>query len=173
MKKINILVVFFLSIISLFGCAGNQKDKALNNRKDNAMQNVRYEGSNVGTRDNGNNRINDNNQPRLEVANKAADRIAELDEVDQANVIVTNNNAYVAVVLKNGVQGNITDQLENKIADQVRATDPDIQNVYVSSNPDFVNRMKDYAEKIKRGEPVKGLVEEFTEAVQRVFPTAR
>ncbi|CAG9610838.1 MULTISPECIES: YhcN/YlaJ family sporulation lipoprotein [Bacillus] len=173
MKKINILVVFFLSIISLFGCAGNQKEKALNNRKDNAMQNVRYEGSNVGARDNRNNRINDNNQPRLEVANKAADRIAELDEVDQANVIVTNNNAYVAVVLKNGVQGNITDQLEKKIADQVRATDPDIRNVFVSSNPDFANRMRDYAEKIKRGEPVEGLVEEFNEAVKRVFPTAR
>ncbi|PEZ02730.1 sporulation protein [Bacillus sp. AFS018417] len=173
MKKINILVVFFLSIISLFGCAGNQKEKALNNRKDNAMQNVRYEGNNAGIQNDRNNRINDNNQTRLEVANKAADRIAELDEVDQANVIVTNNNAYVAVVLKNGVQGNITDQLEKKIADQVRATDPDIRNVFVSSNPDFANRMRDYAEKIKRGEPVEGLVEEFNEAVKRVFPTAR
>ncbi|MCP1125064.1 YhcN/YlaJ family sporulation lipoprotein [Bacillus sp. 3103sda1] len=173
MKKINILVVFFLSIISLFGCAGNQKEKALNNRKDNAMQNVRYEGNNAGIQNDRNNPINDNNQTRLEVANKAADRIAELDEVDQANVIVTNNNAYVAVVLKNGVQGNITDQLEKKIADQVRATDPDIRNVFVSSNPDFANRMRDYAEKIKRGEPVEGLVEEFNEAVKRVFPTAR
>jgi YhcN/YlaJ family sporulation lipoprotein len=63
--------------------------------------------------------------------------------------------------------------LEKKIADQVRATDSDIQEVYVSANPDFVNRMKDYEKRINEGAPVKGLFEEFTEAVQRVFPNAR
>ena len=39
---------------------------------------------------------------KMEVADKAADRIAELDEVRTANVIVTNRNAYVAFVLKDG-----------------------------------------------------------------------
>ncbi|NGY89518.1 hypothetical protein F3K44_01925 [Bacillus megaterium] len=51
-----------------------------------------------------NNNVDDNNQTRLEVADKAADRIAKLDEVDSANVIVTNRNAYVAVVLRDGTK---------------------------------------------------------------------
>ncbi|NGY89517.1 hypothetical protein F3K44_01920 [Bacillus megaterium] len=59
------------------------------------------------------------------------------------------------------------------MADQVRATDPDIRDVFVSSNPDFVERMRDYGNRINEGAPVKGLFEEFTETVRRVFPNAR
>lgn len=110
---------------------------------------------------------------KMEVADKAADRIAELDEVRTANVIVTNRNAYVAFVLKDGEKGEVTDKTENKIADQVRKTDSDIRDVFVSSNPDFVERMKDYGKRIKEGDPIEGLFEEFTETVRRVFPNAR
>ncbi|MDZ5610235.1 YhcN/YlaJ family sporulation lipoprotein [Bacillus pseudomycoides] len=172
MKKIKVFSILSMAIISLFGCAGNQNDKALNNRDNNNVRNVRYEGNNADVRRvrNDTNGIN-NNQTRLEVADKAADRIIELEEVERANVIVTNRNAYVAVVLRN--RDNLTNQLENKIADQVRATDADIRNVFVSANPDFVNRMRDYTEKVNKGEPVEGLFEEFNEAVRRVFPNAR
>ena len=116
---------------------------------------------------------NGDNQTRLEVADEAADQIAELDEVERANVIVTNQNAYVAVVLRDGAKGEVTDRIENNIANQVKATDPDIQNVYVSSNPDFVDRMKDYGERISEGDPIEGLFEEFNEMVRRVFPNER
>ncbi len=68
----------------------------------------------------------------------------ELKEIDTANVIVTNRNAYVAVVLRNHVKGELTRELEKRVADQVRAIDPNIRYVFVSSNPDFVNRMRDY-----------------------------
>ncbi len=100
-------------------------------------------------------------------------RIAKLDEIDTTNVIVTNRNAYVAVVLRDGAKGEVTNRLENKIADKIRAEDPDIRNVYVSSNPDFVDRMTDYGNKITEGRPVSGFFEEFTEMVRRVFPNAR
>jgi len=48
------------------------------------------------------------------------------------------------VVLQDGGNGEVTDRLKKKIADQVKATDWDIRNVYVSSDPDFVNLMKGY-----------------------------
>ncbi|MEK1832384.1 YhcN/YlaJ family sporulation lipoprotein [Priestia megaterium] len=60
------------------------------------------------------NNVDNNNQTRLEVADKAADRIAKLNEVDTANVIVTNRNAYVAVVLKNGENVEVTDPLKTR-----------------------------------------------------------
>ncbi|MEH7014692.1 YhcN/YlaJ family sporulation lipoprotein, partial [Neobacillus niacini] len=48
-----------------------------------------------------------------------------------------------------------------------------IQNVYVSSNPDFVERMKDYGRRIKQGDPIEGFFDEFNETVRRVFPNPR
>lgn len=174
MKKLKIFSIISLAIISLFGCAGNQKNKALDNRPNNNVQNVRYEENNTNTQRVRNN-PNDvtNNETQLRVANEAANRIVELEEIDKANVIVTNRNAYVAVVLRENVKGEVTKQLEKKVADQVRATDPNIRHVFVSSNPDFVNRMRDYTVKINQGKPVTGLFEEFTETVRRVFPNAR
>ncbi|PEF74882.1 YhcN/YlaJ family sporulation lipoprotein [Bacillus pseudomycoides] len=174
MKKLKMFSIIFLAIISLLGCAGKQKEKALDNRENNGVRNVTYEGNNTNLQrvKNNTNGVT-NNETRLHIANKAADRIVELEEIDKANVIVTNRNAYVAVVLRENVKGQITKQLEKKVADQVRTTDPDIRHVFVSSNPDFVDRMRDYADKINQGKPVTGLFEEFTETVRRVFPNSR
>lgn len=176
-KKVKYLTIAFLPISLLFGCNAFQGDEAQNGRDDNNIQNVQYRQDDVDIRDdrNGNNHFdrNNDNENRMEVADKAADRIAELDEVRTANVIVTNRNAYAAVVLRDGTKGEVTGRLENKIADKVRATDPDLRNVFVSSNPDFIERMKDYGERINEGDPIEGLFEEFNETVRRVFPNAR
>ena len=42
----------------------------------------------------------------------------------------------------------------------------------MSVNPDFVDRMTDYADKIEAGEPIEGLGEEFSMLVKRIFPDA-
>ncbi|MGR6338194.1 YhcN/YlaJ family sporulation lipoprotein [Priestia megaterium] len=173
------LLSTILSVGFLFGC-NDKKDeaepdpteepseqRAQNARNNNDLRDVGYQPD----RDRNDNV--DNNQTQLKVADEAADRVTKLDEVDSANVIVTNRNAYVAVVLQDRTKGEVTDRLEKKIADQVRATDSDIQDVFVSSNPDFVERMRDYGNKINEGKPVKGLFEEFTETVRRVFPNTR
>ncbi|MGM0878923.1 MAG: YhcN/YlaJ family sporulation lipoprotein [Bacillota bacterium] len=177
MKKVKYLAMAFLPITLLFGCAANQENEAMDNRDNNEVRNVQYRQNDVDIRGdrNGNNDFdrNNDNETQMEVADKAADRIAELDQVRTANVIVTNRNAYVSVVLRDGTKGEVTDRLENKIADQVRDTDPDIRNVFVSSNPNFVDRMTDYGERINEGDPIEGLFEEFTETVRRVFPNAR
>lgn len=109
---------------------------------------------------------------KLDIAEDAASQVVELDEVDSATVIVTDNNAYAAVVLgdNHNADEDLTDELEDKIAEKVREANNDIENVYVSLNPDFVERMTDYRTKINEGEPVEGLFEEFTESVKRVFP---
>ncbi|MEH7313521.1 YhcN/YlaJ family sporulation lipoprotein [Priestia megaterium] len=174
------LLSAILSVGFLFGC-NDKKDeaepdpteepseqKAQNNRDNNDLRDVGFQPDG-----NQNNNVGNNNQSRLEVADKAADRIAKLNEVDTANVIVTNRNAYVAVVLKNEANEEVTDRLKKKISDQVKATDKDIRNVYVSSNPDFVNRMEGYGNQINEGTTRNGLFEDFTETVKRVFPNNR
>ncbi|MEG7335321.1 YhcN/YlaJ family sporulation lipoprotein [Bacillus sp. 0102A] len=137
---------------------GNIND--VNNNRDNVDNNVT---------DNGNNNGNENQQ--LEVADDAADKISDMKEVEQANVIVAGNQAYVAVVLKNGKE-DVGQDLKKKISDKVKDTDKNMDNVYVSANPDFVDRMQGYGDRIQNGDPVAGFFDEFSETVQRIFPQA-
>lgn len=109
---------------------------------------------------------------RIQIADRAAEKIAQVKGVKQANVLVTQRNAYVACMV-NDNQGKLTPEVEAQIAKQVRATDPNIQNVYVSTNPEFVDRINSYVADVGQGRPVAGFFEEFNQMVQRVFPTAR
>jgi spore cortex protein len=93
--------------------------------------------------------------------------------VKRAYVIVTDNTAYVAAELENNFEGKLTREVENRIADVVRKTDASIDNVYVSTNPDFINRMNNFVNDIGEGRPIRGLLDEFTETVRRIFPNAR
>ncbi|WP_415874110.1 YhcN/YlaJ family sporulation lipoprotein [Domibacillus aminovorans] len=99
-----------------------------------------------------------------------ADRVEELDEVNGATVLVTDHKAYAAVDLKNGTEVN--DDLKNKIEEKVKESDTSVGKVYVSEDPDFSTQMKDYADRIKAGEPAEGFFDEFSDAVRRVFPSA-
>ncbi|MDF2959627.1 MAG: hypothetical protein K0S39_1362 [Paenibacillus sp.] len=103
---------------------------------------------------------------------KRREKITQLNGVRQANVLVMQRNAYVAAAV-DANQGQLTRDMEDQIAQQVRATDPNIQNVYVSTNPEFVDRVNSYASDVGQGRPVVGFFEEFNEMVQRIFPTAR
>ena len=195
MKKILMFTTALLISLSLVGCNFN-KDKGVT--KD-AVDNGTETENNVDEENNGDvvdegtdtegTDTNNGDETRLEVAEDAADRVTELDEVDSATVIVTDNNAYAAVVLGDDKTANdnadtntnttdtttkededLSADLEDKIAEKVREADKDIKNVYVSLNPDFVERMTGYRTKINEGEPVEGFFEEFTESVRRVFP---
>jgi YhcN/YlaJ family sporulation lipoprotein len=109
---------------------------------------------------------------RVQVAKQAADKLTQVNGVKAANVIVTGHNAYVAAVV-NTSQTGLTRQMEDQIAQQVKATDPNIQNVYVSTNPEFVDRVNTYVADVGQGRPVAGFFEQFNEMVSRIFPKAR
>lgn len=152
--KVLILTAATMSII-VSGCAANPK----NLKQQNApikQQQVQQPG---------------NEDNRIQIAKEAVAKITELDSVKQANVLVTKRNAYVAAVLKNDQQ--LTRDIEDKIANQVRATDPNIQNVYVSTSPELVDRFNTYVHDVQQGRPVAGFVDQFKEIVARVFPNPK
>ena len=161
--------MILLVAVVMIGCGMNRdkvaKDNATNNQVKNEITTKQPVEKNTGNTSN-------DNQTHLEVAKEASDRVAELEEVNSATVIVTNHNAYVAAVLQNPTNEEITTELEDKIAEEVKSTNTAIQNVYVSLNPDFVASMTGYREKINEGKPVAGFFEEFSEAMRRVFPNA-
>lgn len=197
MKKYKFLmIVSLLFSMALVGCAGNNKNDVAYRNK-NGMQPTRVDypnrpgvndadlnrtdlrGNNVDRTDTRNNAnvnrdnngvINDNNngKTRMRVADQAANKISDMREVDTANVIATENNAYVAVKLANGEK--LTNGLENRISKKVKSVDRDIDHVYVSANPDFYNHMRGYTNDIRTGKPVSGFFNEFSQTIQRVFP---
>ena len=176
MKKWLQITILLLVALSLIACGNKNNNNASKDQATNTTQNQEDNGVGTGEHaqgDSANTNDGHDNQSRLEVADEAANRVADLEEVDNATVLVTDRNAYVAAVLTNQSETELTSDLENRIASAVRDADQDIENVYVSVNPDFVERMNEYGTKIDEGQPVEGLFEEFTEAVRRVFPDAR
>ncbi|WP_301108399.1 YhcN/YlaJ family sporulation lipoprotein [Sporosarcina sp.] len=166
MKKTSFLMIVLLLALVVMGC-GTKKD------------NTTPVDENTTTNETSNGTVNENaptpstNVTKVETADEAAEKITELTEVDSATVLVTDHNAYVAVVLKDTAVKEATKELENKVAEKVRSSNSAIENVYVSLNPDFVERMTGYREKVSAGEPVEGFFDEFSEAMKRVFPDAR
>jgi len=136
----------------------------------NTNNNMTNRNNNVTNRNN--NRINQNDN-RIAVADNAAKKIVALREVDQANVLVTDNNAYVAAKLEGNAGNQLAGDVEKKISDIVKSTDRNIDHVYVSVNPDFYTRTTSYANDIRNGHPVAGFFDEFNTLTQRIFPTRR
>lgn len=192
--KIKAVIAGLFTMSLLAGCGvnnNNMEDTAMRDRNNNGLTRVNNPGVNTnpivddrnmrGTdltpvrdhNDQNDNIFNNNNRNdsrNMRVADRAADKITALKEVDHANVIVTGNNAYVAAKLANN-RKDISRDIERKIADQVKKSDKDINDVYVSVNPDFYDRMTGYSTDIRNGKPIEGFFDEFTNTVRRVFPT--
>ncbi|WP_106498141.1 YhcN/YlaJ family sporulation lipoprotein [Lentibacillus sp. Marseille-P4043] len=219
--KWKLLSVGLATVFTLVGCQGNDTndDNQPNDNGDNNVENTRYNNT-ADNQDNGQtlrnaenadrdrgdmdrNRDNnrDNNNNRYEVADKAADKITDqIDVIDNAYVLTTDNNAYVAAGLdnngdndmnnradnngndnginQNGVNNNgnndngdeLTDDVKRKITDIVKSVDGDIDNVYVSTNPDFLDLANNYADDADNGEPVEGFFDQIGNMIERVFP---
>jgi spore cortex protein len=177
MKKAILVTSMAVMLSSFLGACGmNNNDKDMGEEARNNMTEVNYDNRadrdmdmdmNMGT----DNQYDEN--ARMDVADKAADKVTELKEVEDATVIVTDNNAYVAAKLEGGESMKLTKETEKMIGDTVRNTDPDINDVFVSTNPDFIDRMNGWADDINQGNPVSGFVKEFNDTIRRMFPTNR
>ncbi len=125
-----------------------------------------------GTDAAGNRVIGSQHANRVDIAQQAAEHVTELPEVTQANVLLMGGNAYVAAVIGDR-RGEMTAELESRIAEKVRAAQADIGTVYVSTNPGFVQMAGDYVRNFNEGRPVDGFVQRFTDMAERLFPNAR
>ncbi|MEH7346852.1 YhcN/YlaJ family sporulation lipoprotein [Bacillus sp. JJ1532] len=182
--KVKAIIASLFTMSILAGCGvnndNNVNETAMRNRDNltrvnnpgtndfNVFDNRDMRNTNITPVRNNKNALN--NSSKMRVADRAADKIVSMPEVDHANVIVTDNNAYVAARLVNK-QNGLSRDIERKISDQVKSVDRSINDVYVSVNPDFYDRMNNYSNDIRNGQPVEGLFDEFSTTVRRVFPT--
>ncbi len=69
------------------------------------------------------------------------------------------------------VEGHdVTDDVKNKIADIVQDVDDGIENVYVSTSPDFFDLANNYATDMDDGKPVRGFFDQIGNTIERIFP---
>ena len=223
--KLKIYSMAIVFVLLLVGCNNGQDDMNNNDNieptryNDNNFNNRNNRDQGTGMRPDGTTNINnrngenrDNNAQRgdqYDISREAADKITnEIAEIDQAYVLTTNNNAYVAAVLDNDNQSNdrmtdrnntsgidrgmneakdinngnldrdrdhgegaeLTDEVKDKIADIVQSVDNNIDNVYVTTNPDFADLTNDYMNDFDEGKPVRGFFDQIGNMIERVFP---
>ncbi|MGP4061885.1 YhcN/YlaJ family sporulation lipoprotein [Halobacillus sp. H74] len=179
--KIKAFAIGLLVASSLVACqaeqeAGDDKgnyDGVQNTRFEREADNMSQEGNNVDKAENDRGMVHNTN---YRVAKDAANRITkDVDGVDNAYVLKTRDNAYVAAELDNpkGDKNKVSDDMKKQIEKAVKASDENINNVYISTNPDFVDLTNNYVNDVENGEPVRGFFREFGEMVDRVFPDQR
>lgn len=145
----------------------------------------RYNGAHMyGTGTMGNHNMGMHQSGKVEMSHKIANKIAALPGVHSANVMLTNNNAYVAVSTKHGTKMNtkgmsmrnantatISGDMKAKIGAEVKKVAPNCKNVYVSADANFMDRMNEFSKMAKEGRPIHGFTTEFQEMVNRLFPS--
>jgi hypothetical protein len=82
----------------------------------------------------------------------------------------TNMITHSYMGMKTKSNAAVTDTLKDRIANEVKKMSPQIKDVYVSANPDFVNRMTGYMNDVKLGHPIQGFIAEFNAMADRIFP---
>lgn len=184
-----ITAVLLSSAIALSGCMNKTGDVGNKNIRPNAVKGYGMNGmkmrfandqdneqnrSQYGERIENNNVIGMHGNSRIQTSDKVADKIAAMPGIDTAFVMMTDHSAYVAVKQDHRAMSSksltLTDAMKDKIADQVKAMSPSVENVYVSANPDFTGRMQGYANDVRQGHPIQGFLAEFNALVERVFP---
>ncbi|GGH61533.1 YhcN/YlaJ family sporulation lipoprotein [Paenibacillus silvae] len=66
---------------------------------------------------------------------------------------------------------NTPEEIKGKISAKIKQFAPNVENVYVSANPDFVGQVENYAADLRNGKPVSGMIDTFQSMVERIFPT--
>lgn len=132
------------------------------------MNNAGPDNDGVGTRGNAGTRTNGN----MRLADNIADKLSNRRDIENATVMLSDDNAFIAIDMPGNEQGQITNDLKKSISRDVKKMDKSIDNVFVSADVDFFDRMDAYAEDIRNGKPIGGMVDQVTETLRRIFPTA-
>ncbi|MCS1350513.1 YhcN/YlaJ family sporulation lipoprotein [Mechercharimyces sp. CAU 1602] len=120
-------------------------------------------------REDRNMRVGERTGENFRIAENMADVVSKMNEVNSCTVMRTDRTAYVAV-MTDGNKAEVTKKLKDDISAKVKAVDPNIKEVYVSANPDFMEHMGRYADDVRAGKPVEGMRDNFMDMIKRTFP---
>jgi len=84
-----------------------------------------------------------------------------------SNQVATGTNNYETVERPE----DLSHAFKQKIADNIRKACPEVQDVFISANRDFVNQMYLYARESWKGQPLDSYLTQFNEMVTKHFGT--
>src|SRR5699024_1491516 len=67
----------------------------------------------------------------------------------------------------------LSDEVKNKVSDIVKDLDDRIDNVYVSTSPDFFDLADNYIGDMENGKPISGFFDQIGNMIERIFPQNR
>ncbi|WP_050632343.1 YhcN/YlaJ family sporulation lipoprotein [Bacillus andreraoultii] len=173
MKK-RLIAYFSISVSSLllFGCtyynksqSGDHRNMVVTENTNNSVSQNRQQNNQriLQVRDKKDN--GDHYAQNFFVDTNAEKKIIDLKEVVDADVIITNNQAFVSVVLAN--QQYLSSNLKENIRNQIRSIHTDIDHIYISSNPHFVQELNEFSIRIHRGD--KNIANDFHNMINDYF----
>lgn len=170
--KYALIPILILTLSLTAGCTYYDDDHAYNHQSENFVQNVRNNSGNRMNYVDMQNTPPSNRNPehggRIQVADDIATEIDEFEEVALANVLVYNQDAYIAVVLESR-DSQVSKPLHSTISHLVKNEDRDIKNVYISANPEFVRTMAMLVNHISYQHNDNDVLADFQKAVQKEF----
>lgn len=139
--------------------------------KNNAYVGVAMDGDrdNRTDRKNDNANVNDNNNNTNDNDNRKNHDRDNMTNHDGINN--TGDLNHTDGTRNKGDDHDVTDDVKKQVTDAVKSVDNDIDNVYVTTNPDFIDLTSDYADEARNGHPIGGFFNQIGDMIQRVFPT--
>ncbi|NLK21426.1 MAG: YhcN/YlaJ family sporulation lipoprotein [Epulopiscium sp.] len=104
-------------------------------------------------------------------ANRIAEKIARLPEVEKTTVVITGNTALIGLSLGTNTGEEQVNQIKKKVEKETFLMDASLKNISITSSPEIVERIIDISKGINKGRPINGLSEELGAIIRRVTPT--
>lgn len=137
-------------------------------RNNNNLNNDMISKDNVNNNDNINNMSKTKNLSTR--ANDIAKRVAALDEVDNASVVINKNTAIVGIETndKNMIDNNINSKLKQKVEAAVRAGDRNIKTIKITSDSDITSRLKTMTTQLNKGNPISEFTSDIKDILEKI-----
>lgn len=195
-KSIAMFLVCMLMLFIVGGCRAAQKPIGYQNRTGNGYRNgtipdnygngtipnnygpnnqnrtgqqpiTRPNGINEPMRNDQNLRMDKKLWPDANQESKIENSIITLKEVNAANVLLGENNAYVAVKLNENLGTAEKQTIRDKIVRKVKDMDGKIRNVSVSMDENVMTKVRGYQKEIKAGQTI----DRFMNDIESLFRT--
>jgi YhcN/YlaJ family sporulation lipoprotein len=170
-KKFSLTMLCLILMLSFIfgGCTAAQKPAPApqnTETNDNAARNQEVKDNRNQHEDPENNKY----QSRPVSNDQALKIAAEVDDVPgvvKSEVVVTGNSAYIGLYLNSNMKVNKS-EVKQQVESKIRQQNTNFNSIYVSTNPDVLDRLRDINEGIANGKPSSTY--DF-DALEEVFKT--
>jgi YhcN/YlaJ family sporulation lipoprotein len=94
---------------------------------------------------------------------------APFNDTMPSNDLNNGHNSYETAVHHD----MLSHRFKQAMAEKIRTLQPNIMDVYISANRDFLNKMNNYAQESWKGHSLMPLLPDFNQTVTRIFGTAQ